>query len=294
MKRRVGVAWMLLLGVSLGAKPWRIATYNLENYGEANRLTGEGYREDYPKPEAAKAALRRVMREVAADIWVLQEVGSAAHLNELRRDLAAEGLAYEQALVVEAADEARHVAVLARGRGITVLAHPTVPAASPWGRVKRGLVEVQIAGADGALHLFGFHLKSRWTAEAGDPEAKRQREAEAEGVRAWILREAGVHPWALLGDANDAWRSRPLRAWQKQGTTPLSRLLPAVDDRGTEWTYWWRREGLYQRVDYVLVSVNLAQPGRAWLPAESGVGQASDHRPVVWEVEWPQFAKMCK
>ena len=49
-----------------------IATYNVENYVSADRLIPEGYRKDYPKPEAAKAALRRVITRLNADILVLQ------------------------------------------------------------------------------------------------------------------------------------------------------------------------------------------------------------------------------
>ena len=44
------------------AETLTIATYNIENYGPANRITEAGYRKDYPKPEPEKRALRLVIR----------------------------------------------------------------------------------------------------------------------------------------------------------------------------------------------------------------------------------------
>ena len=38
--------------VNLRAETLTIATYNIENYGPADRVTKAGYRKDYPKPEA--------------------------------------------------------------------------------------------------------------------------------------------------------------------------------------------------------------------------------------------------
>lgn len=75
----------------LPAETLTLATYNVENYGPAKRVTEAGYRKDYPKPEAEKAALRTVLRGINADVLVLQEMGGAVYLEELRRDLKAEG-----------------------------------------------------------------------------------------------------------------------------------------------------------------------------------------------------------
>ena len=80
-----------------------IATYNVENYTVADRLVEDVYRKDYPKPEAEKAALRRVIHQLDADVLALQEVGGDAFLSELRRDLLSEGLDYPYAAVVTAA-----------------------------------------------------------------------------------------------------------------------------------------------------------------------------------------------
>ena len=89
-----------------------VATYNVENYTATNRIVEGTYRTDYPKPEAEKAALRAVAHELDADVLALQEVGGAAHLQELQRDLRGEGLEYPYVAYVAAVNEVRCVAVL--------------------------------------------------------------------------------------------------------------------------------------------------------------------------------------
>ena len=80
-----------------------IATYNVENYGPANRMSEGIYRKDYPKPEAEKRALRSVIRGLGAEILVMQEMGDRPYLEELRRDLKAEGCDYPFAELASAA-----------------------------------------------------------------------------------------------------------------------------------------------------------------------------------------------
>src|SRR5688572_18955678 len=96
-----------LFASAVHAERLTIATYNVENYGPANRMTEAGYRKEYPKPEAEKRALRVVLRGLDADVLALQEMGSQAHLDELRRDLKSEGLDYPYAVLAVAADAER-------------------------------------------------------------------------------------------------------------------------------------------------------------------------------------------
>src|SRR6266700_1071495 len=108
----VGCLWLLLLVSAAQAETLKIATYNIENYGPADRMTEAGYRKEYPKPETEKRALRQVIRGVNADVLVLQEMGGQPYLEELRRDLKAEGLDYSHTALASATDADRHVAVL--------------------------------------------------------------------------------------------------------------------------------------------------------------------------------------
>ncbi|MBS0664592.1 MAG: endonuclease/exonuclease/phosphatase family protein [Verrucomicrobia bacterium] len=291
-----GTLWRIGAALAAGflASPVRaaslvVATYNVENYGPANRLTDDGYREDYPKPESEKRALRQVIRAVNADVLVLQEIGGPAYLEELRRDLRAEGLDYPESAVVEAADDDRKLAVLARGRLKAVVAHRDLTLAYRGGRVpvKRGLLEltVEVGGVD--VTIFGLHLKSRFTDFADDPQSAARRTGEAAAVRDRVLARSpdpAAARFLILGDCNDGRASQPLRRLMRRGATKLAMVLPAADSRGETWTHCWAREETYSHVDHVLVSPGLrsaVRGGAARIFDGPGVREASDHRPVV-------------
>ena len=290
----VGLAWVL--GVAWApAETLRLATYNVENYGAANRMIAAGYRRDYPKPEAAKAALRAVIRAVAADVLILQEMGGPAHLEELRRDLRAEGIDYGFGFVLDADDEDRHLAILARQRPAAVTAHAdlTFRYLGGEGRLKRGLMEVTLATSVGEITVWGLHLKSRFTDHSADPMSAKRRAGEATAVRDLILAK---HPdpqttrFVILGDFNDGRTSQAVRFMGKRGKTVIAELLPATDSRAETWTYVYRKEDTYQRVDHILVSAGLrplVADGRAEICDLPATMAASDHRPVVVTLRLP-------
>lgn len=281
---------VLLFALVVGARAetLTLATYNVENYVAANRMVDGMYRENYPKPEAAKAALRSVIRSLDADLLALQEIGSEAHLEELRRDLKSEGVDYPFFAWLEAADKDRHVALLSR-RPLTAVVRHTDLTFSYLGRetpVKRGLLEVRIATTAGELTLFVFHLKSRYTDEASDPQSQLRRAGEAEAIRDRVLRQfpdPSSARFLVLGDCNDSPGSRPLRALTQRGRRTIAHLLPAADSRGETWTHYYRREDVYSRVYYILASPALAPTvvnGAAVICDLPETAAASDHRPV--------------
>lgn len=295
--RRLGLgAALWLLGAVLApAETWRIATYNVENYGPADRVVAAGYRRDYPKPEDAKTALRAVIRAVAADVLILQEMGGAAYLEELRRDLRLEGLDYAFGSVLEADDEDRHLAVLARRAPAAVLSHDdlTFRYLDGEGRLKRGLLELKLATTAGEITVWGVHLKSRYTDRPDDPSSAKRRGGEATAIRDLILAH---HPdpraarFVILGDFNDGRNSQAVRFMAKRGRTTIAEFLPAADTRGETWTYAYRKEDTYQRVDHVLISPGLrplVTNGRAEICDVPETGRASDHRPVVVTLRLP-------
>ena len=121
MKARLGIiGWFVLFGflaygLRLPAETLTVASYNVENYLATNRMVEGTYRQDYPKPEAAKQALRAVIRALNADVIALEEMGPRPYLDELQRDLAREGLAYPHAELLEAADVRRRLSLVASG-----------------------------------------------------------------------------------------------------------------------------------------------------------------------------------
>lgn len=287
----------MLVALRAQAESLTIATYNVENYTLTDRMTPAGYRPEYPKTEMSKAALRATLRELNADVLALQEMGGAAYLEELRRDLAGEGLVYAHATILELSDEPRHVAVLSKRPLLSVRNHTDLMvdyfgAPLP---VKRGMLEVALSTPDGPLTLFVVHLKSRYTDRPDDPQSAQRRAGEAEAVRDRIL-QLNPNPaearYLIAGDLNDAPVARPIRAITARGRTSISELLPAADSRGETWTHRYRREDSYTRVDYLMIAPNpqlqaRVQDGRAHIYDGADAAGASDHRPVVVTLSWP-------
>ncbi|HND61073.1 MAG TPA: endonuclease/exonuclease/phosphatase family protein [Opitutaceae bacterium] len=291
-----GSSWRLgamlaagLLAVRLAAATLVVATYNVENYGPASRLTDEGYRQDYPKPEAEKCALRQVIRALQADVLVLQEIGGAPYLEELRRDLRAEGLDYPESCVLEAADADRKVAVLSRLalRGVVPNRDLTLPYRGGRAPVKRGLLELTVTAGGVDVTIFAVHLKSRFTDFPDDPQSAQRRTREAAAIRDRVLArfpDPAAARYLIVGDCNDSRASKPLRRLMRRGATEVAACLPAADTRGETWTHCWAKEETYSHVDHVLVSPGLlsaVRDGAARIHDGPGVREASDHRPVI-------------
>lgn len=266
-----------------------VATYNVENYVATNRMTEEGFRKEYPKPESQKTELRKVIRGLNADILVMQEMGPAGYLEELQRDLKREGVDYPHAVLLEAGDADRHVALLSRRPLAAVKQHPNLefPYFGSKEKVKRGLLEVRLATQAGDVTLFALHLKSRFTERPDDPRSALRRVGEAVAVRDVVL-ERFPNPardrFVILGDFNDDKASKTLTRLMERGKTQVARLLPASDSRGETWTHAFRKEDNYTRVDHVLISPALEPAvvgGAGKIYDGDGVLAASDHRPVV-------------
>ena len=249
-----------------------LATYNLENYGAASRMTVAGFRPDYPKPEAQKEALRRVIR-----------------------DLRQESCDYPHAAIATAGDAERRLAVLSRRplRDVVTHADLTFPYLGGRESVKRGLLEATIATAAGDVTLFALHLKSRFTERPEDPASAQRRAAEATAIRDRILRRfptPAAASFIILGDCNDNRTSRALTFLQRRGRTEIAVLVSAADSRGEVWSHVFRREESYARVDHILVSPALRPAvvtDATRIHDGPGVAEASDHRPVVLVLDLP-------
>lgn len=293
--RSVWIALGLLAVLIAPAAPGAslvVATYNVENYTTTNRRIEDRFRPDYPKPEQAKAALRAVIRALNADVLALQEIGGPGFLRELQLDLSAEGVDYPHAVLLQAADEARCLAVLSKRPLADTTSHrdlsvryfdEDVP-------VRRGLLEVAVEEDGKRLTLFVVHLKSRLTERRDDPGAATLRAGEAVAVRDRVLErcaDPATTPFLVLGDFNDLRPNRPLRAVLDRGRTPISQWVPAVDSRGESWSHYYARDEVYSRVDHVLASpaaVPLVK--RSWIVDIPEAAAASDHRPVAVELAW--------
>lgn len=280
---------LVVLGLCWGwsvARALTIATYNVENYLVADRMVEGIYHQAYPKPETEKVALRQVIGGIAPDILAVEEMGPQPFLDEFQRELKQAGQNFPYSALVEGSDPERHVAVLSKVPFKEVRQHEKVTTRQKL-LVKRGVLEVIFSTTTGDFSIFVVHLKSRHTEQEDDPESAKQRAMEAEAVRDLILSrypDPAKGRFVVCGDWNDTRGSRPVRAMQKRGETNLGGVLPATDSHSETWTHFWRREETYSRIDYILVSPALQSfvaEGKAKIWDGPGVGEASDHRPVV-------------
>jgi len=286
--------WLLVVG-GARAETLRIATYNLQNYLIMDRLAAGQWRPEYPKPEAEKAAIRDAILEVRPDILVVQEIGGPDFLEELRRDLESGGLVYPHGALIEAADEARHVAVLSRIEPAEVVRHTDLDFKYLDGRevVKRGMLELTFEDESGeAFRLFAVHLKSRWTEHEADPEARQRRTREAEACRNRIIERtfgAGEPSFMVAGDFNDHANSAPMRRFDHRGDLKIGTRLEAADSRGEYWTHFYAKQLSYSTVDGFVVSEALMPKvaggsGYVWDGPDAMAG--TDHRMVWLELAW--------
>jgi len=277
--------WLIcLLPLVAGADSIRVATYNLRNYLIMDRNLDGVYRPEYPKPEAEKKALRACILSARPDVLAVQEIGGAAFLEELRRDLKDEGLEYPHSALFQGADEARMLAVLSRIPFVEAGGQKAMDFTYYGERVyvRRGLQEVRFETDGQAWVLFNLHLTSRWTEREDDPESEHRRTGEARTIRNYIRENYPPQTrYLLVGDFNSPMNSRPLRRFMEVNEKILAEPLPATDTRGEYWTYFWQREYSYQRVDFILASPpmlgHVRSHGIVDIPEAL---QGSDHRLV--------------
>lgn len=291
VKRFVVWCCVLLSGVCV-AQALTLATYNVENYTLADRMVDGVYRPAYPKPEKERTAVVQVIAGISPDVLAVQEMGTQPYLDEFQRELRAAGQDFKHAVLLEAADTDRHVAVLSKVPFKEVRRHAQVPVTHNGRKdvVKRGVLEVVLATDAGEVSVFVVHLKSKRTEHPDDPESARQRAAEAEAVRDLVLArfpEPTRAKFVICGDWNDTRGSRPVRALQQRGDLMVGELLRATDRRGEGWTHFYRKEDSYNRVDYILVSPGLkpqVATGGAKIWDGAGAESGSDHRAVYVEL----------
>ncbi|HBR94090.1 MAG TPA: hypothetical protein DEA90_07990 [Opitutae bacterium] len=286
----------LSLGSVLVAEDLRIASYNLRNYLVMDRHVGARWRPSYPKPESEKAIVREIIKEVSADILVVQEMGPLDFLEELRADLAREGMHYDYAVHMQGADPDRHVAVLSRVAPQSVVKHRDLDFKYIESRelVKRGMLELSFDLGDGeSFQLFAVHLKSRYTDVKADENSELRRVREAEACRNRVIErthERNKLNYVIVGDFNDHPASASMRRFYRRGNLELGSLVPAADSRGEKWTYYYDKEARYESVDGFIASPDMMpriKAGRAQIVDRPGALTGSDHRMVYLELAKP-------
>ncbi len=291
--RCFGIIVLLLFQSLLFGESVRIATYNLENYLIMDRYTDSVWRKSYPKPESEKAVIRKVIRQTAPDILILQEIGPLPFLKELKADLIQEGIEYSHLAHMQGDDSVRHLAVLSKVALVEVVRHRDLKIRYQKERslVKRGMLELSFAQPDGTVFkLFVVHLKSRWTTVKSDLQSLERRTLEAEACRNRIIErtlDLGITDFIIAGDFNDHPRSAPLKRFYQRGDLEIGTLVPAFDSRGERWTHYYGREVVYSLVDGFIASKPIfprIENQHGHIVDTPSVLEGSDHRMVYLDV----------
>lgn len=264
-----------------------MATFNLENY-----LDEPSGNRPVKTPES-QAAVARSILAIRPDVLAVQEMGTTNALLSLQKQLKGAGLDLPFWEHVTGTDTNCHVAVLSRfpfqARSHT---NDTYVLSGRRFRVCRGFAELEICvNAQYRFTLIAVHLKSRLPNLVADEEEMREQEALL--LRRLLDARLQENPDAklvVLGDFNDLRDSKPLQTVRGQrknslfDTRPFERSDVISHTRPVTWTFYYPKEDVYSRFDYILLSPGIK---RDWLPKQSYVlnlpnwGAASDHRPVV-------------
>ncbi|MFP6855277.1 MAG: endonuclease/exonuclease/phosphatase family protein [Opitutales bacterium] len=278
----------------LGAEQIRVAAFNLRNYLVCDRSVEGIWRQEYPKPEKEKAAIRSILSKIRPDVIALQEIGPEPFLLELQKDLQTEGIDYPHRVWMEAEDEVRHLAVLSRKPIVATRRHDALDFKYFDGRekIRRGLLEVVFETDGVKWSLFVVHLKSKWTERKDDFEAAKRRTGEARAARDHIRHAFPPEKsplYLVTGDFNDHRDSAPLRRFLQCGDAKLTSIAPAMDSRGEVWTHYWAKRDLYSRVDFMLATppmMKRIKEGRGKVVDLPEASIASDHRMVYFDLEF--------
>ncbi len=286
------------------ARTLTVVTFNVQN---AFDVFDNPYTQDEGTAIKSRRAMSRIAASIArtdADVVALQEVENEFVLAQMIADFLPNA-GYRYVAVAQSND----------GRGITngvisrlpidriasyrhrILRHPDDPEPK-FRRLSRDIMHVTFLLDDGRkLELLNVHLKSNRTVDNSDPNAARQRTAEAIETRAVAESILADQPDALVlavGDFNSDFERRPTetRDWpamqavlapDKAGNRPL---MDVHADLPRTKRITIPSKGQYPPAvfDFILASPALAAavvPEAAYVLIDPELNKGSDHRPVV-------------
>ena len=279
---------VLVFTGSAYGKDFVFAGYNVENYAPLV-IPGETKSGRPGKTAEAANAVVQVVKEIGPDILGVCEMGAAPHFEEFRKRLKEAGLGYCDFEWVDSADPGRHLALVSRFPIVARQSVADLPYESHGIRqkVRRGFLDVTVQIHPGfRLRIVGAHLKSKLPTPEGAPDLERRQEAHL--LRQHIeeiLAADPAMPLLLFGDFNDT-KDQPTiqEITGRRGAPNALTELRLADSVGDHWTYYWKTDDVYSRIDFLFVN-------RALSPCVVHEGcsvyrsplwnEASDHRPVI-------------
>ncbi|BAF72797.1 endonuclease/exonuclease/phosphatase family protein [Sulfurovum sp. NBC37-1] len=220
----------LLFPLLLFSKPFKVASYNVENLFDANHQ-GTEYEEYIPgkhnwtkrMAEIKLDHTTEVLCDLDADIVALQEIENESVFNALQKRLKRVGCPYRYSAITHKKGAPIQVALLSRfplkkHRDLQVSFSPYV----------RNILEVE-AEVDGyPLTIFANHWKSK-----SRKGVESKRIAYARTLEKRILSMPASKEYIILGDLNsnyDAYLTLPKKLNDTQGKTGINHILKTIDN----------------------------------------------------------------
>lgn len=268
-----------------------ITSWNLENYNLESSPVGS------PKSLKSKVKIVEAIYQIKPDIILLQEVGGMDSLKDLVSRLSRKSaiLDYPYAVIGNGVDIHLNTAILSQLPVIESSSNEELSFMhlGQMSRIQRGLLHCRVVlGAGKELEIINLHLKSRRPVAYLDQRIFREQEASE--VRKWLNRRIKAQPdnlYVVGGDFNDHPNSKALKILKGHGYGALKDTAPnelngdsRSSSRNVSWTYFFEPEQSYSTIDYLLVNRNafqLVDRKATYIYAESGWGEASDHRPIT-------------
>ncbi len=260
------------LGGHLRVCSWNVCNYNVSMRKAQGRWTS------YPKPEAERDAVCKVLAEIDADVVLIEEMGDITFLRDLTSRLKKAGKNYPFA-VVSKFDLPSRLAVISKTNpeGVFDFSDTKISVKGESAYSPRGALGVKFGTLKGELFLFAVHLKSKVGAKKKDEQFIPFRFAELRAISSRINSVAGGKMFLVAGDFNDEPTPALLRNFSGV------KLLPQSDSGGQSYTYHWLKRDVFYRYDFFLVSEALAPfAPRATVVSHGG---GSDHRPIFVDVD---------
>lgn len=277
-----------VLATEVKAPELVVMSYNLENYLTMPRQVDGKSEPEAPKPEPSILAVVANILHARPDILGVCEIGTLEDLQDLQTRLAAGGLDLPHREHCGGADPTRFLGLLSRYpiQERNSQSHLGYDLQGVRELVQRGILDVTIQPPGfGPIRFLGVHFKSKRPVPQGEA---RMRRNEALLLRKHLDSIFKIDPDSQVlvqGDFNENKNEPTLQSVLGPRNEPGSlRMLDLTDGVGDRWTHYWEAADQYSRIDYLLVSPNLAE---SWIPEKSRVERpqnwrlASDHRPLV-------------
>jgi len=288
LKRLLPLLGVLVFTGTVSGKDFVFAGYNVENYAPV-AISGETKSGRPEKTEKAASAVVQVVQEISPDLLGVCEMGAAPQFEEFRKRLKEAGLGYCDFEWVDSADPARHLALASRFPIVARQSVADLPYESSGIRqkVRRGFLDVTVQiNPAFRLRIVGAHLKSKRPSPEGSPDLERRQEAHL--LRQHIdeiLTTDPAMPLLVFGDFNDT-KDQPTiqEITGRRGATEALMELRLADSVGDRWTYFWKQDDVYSRIDFLFVNRALAPRvvhEHCSVYRSPLWNEASDHRPVI-------------